>query len=87
MTASRESGALSFYRYDKKNTFRQTGIKLHKEQHLLTVLPGEQFSRSWHHIPKSDTALPALVVELKWEENVDNAIDQIKRNDYPAVLP
>lgn len=38
------------------------------------------------YIPKSDTALPALVVELKWEENVDNAIDQIKRNDYPAVL-
>lgn len=38
------------------------------------------------YIPKSDTALPALVVELKWEENADNAIDQIKRNDYPAVL-
>lgn len=38
------------------------------------------------YIPKSDTALPALVVELKWEETADNAIDQIKRNDYPAVL-
>lgn len=38
------------------------------------------------YIPKSDTALPALVVELKWEENANNAIDQIKRKDYPAVL-
>lgn len=38
------------------------------------------------YIPKRDTALPALVVELKWEENVNNAIDQIKRKDYPAVL-
>ena len=27
------------------------------------------------YIPKSDTALPALVVELKWEETADNAID------------
>lgn len=38
------------------------------------------------YIPKSDTALPALVVELKWEETADNAIDQIKRKNYPAVL-
>lgn len=38
------------------------------------------------YIPKSDTALPALVIELKWEENADNAIDQIKKKDYPAVL-
>lgn len=38
------------------------------------------------YVPKSDTALPALVVELKWEETADSAIDQIKRNDYPAVL-
>ena len=38
------------------------------------------------YLPKSDTALPALVVELKWDESADSAIDQIKRNDYPAVL-
>ena len=38
------------------------------------------------YLPKFDTALPALVVELKWNETADSAIDQIKRNDYPAIL-
>ncbi len=38
------------------------------------------------YIPKSDTALPALVIELKWEETAKAAIDQIKDNRYHAVL-
>ena len=38
------------------------------------------------YIPKSDTALPALVVELKWEKNADAAIEQIKNKHYHSVL-
>lgn len=37
-------------------------------------------------IPKRDTALPAMIVELKWNEDADGAIDQIKDRNYPAVL-
>ena len=37
-------------------------------------------------IPKRDTSLPAMVVELKWNESADSAIDQIKDRNYPAVL-
>lgn len=37
-------------------------------------------------IPKRDTALPAMIVELKWNEAADGAIDQIKDRNYPAVL-
>ena len=37
-------------------------------------------------IPKRDTALPAMIVELKWNKTADSAIEQIKKNSYPAVL-
>ena len=37
-------------------------------------------------IPKRDTSLPAMIVELKWNEAADSAIDQIKERNYPAVL-
>ena len=38
------------------------------------------------YLPKNDTALPALVVELKWNEDAETAIEQIKNRNYPAVL-
>lgn len=38
------------------------------------------------YLPKSDSAFPAMIVELKWEETAEAAIDQIKRNNYPAIL-
>ena len=37
-------------------------------------------------IPKRDTSLPAMIVELKWNETADSAIQQIKEKRYPAVL-
>ena len=37
-------------------------------------------------IPKRDTSLPAMIVELKWNEVAESAIDQIKDRNYPAVL-
>jgi len=37
-------------------------------------------------IPKKQTALPAMIVELKWNKSVDSAINQIKDNKYPALL-
>ena len=37
-------------------------------------------------IPKRDTSLPAMIVELKWNEAAESAIDQIKDRNYPAVL-
>ena len=37
-------------------------------------------------IPKRDTALPAMIVELKWNETADSAINQIKEKKYPTIL-
>ncbi len=38
------------------------------------------------YLPKRRSALPALVVELKWNKTSESAIRQIKERNYPAVL-
>lgn len=38
------------------------------------------------YLPKQDTALPAMMIELKWNETANSAINQIKKRNYPAVL-
>lgn len=37
-------------------------------------------------IPKRDTSLPAMIVELKWNKTADGAIKQIKERHYPELL-
>ena len=37
-------------------------------------------------IPKRDTSLPAMIVELKWNESAESAVEQIKKKSYPAIL-
>ena len=37
-------------------------------------------------LPKRDTSLPAMVVELKWNQTVEGAIKQIKEKDYPSLI-
>ena len=37
-------------------------------------------------IPKHDTSLPAMIVELKWNQTAEGAIKQIKERNYPAIL-
>ena len=38
------------------------------------------------YLPKLGTDLPALLIELKWNQPVDGAIEQIKGRRYPEVL-
>ena len=49
-------------------------------------LPGGRGFADVVFIPKPGSALPPMVVELKWDERVDAAISQIKERDYPAAL-
>ena len=37
-------------------------------------------------IPKRDTSLPAMIVELKWNKTADSVLEQIKEKRYPAIL-
>lgn len=49
-------------------------------------LPGGRGYADLVFIPKRGSALPPLVVELKWNKPARSAIDQIRERDYPAAL-
>lgn len=38
------------------------------------------------YFPKKTSPMPALVIELKWNQSARGAIDQIKEKRYPAAL-
>ena len=38
------------------------------------------------YLPKKDSMLPALVVELKWNQSADGAIEQILDRRYPQAV-
>lgn len=38
------------------------------------------------YLPKQGELVPALVIELKWNQSADTAIEQIKQRKYPTVL-
>ncbi len=38
------------------------------------------------YLPKKDSMLPALLIELKWNQTAQGAIGQIKERDYPAAI-
>lgn len=38
------------------------------------------------YLPRRKSMLPAMIVELKWDQSSEGAIGQIKEKDYPAVL-
>ena len=37
-------------------------------------------------LPKRDTSLPAMIVELKWNQTAEGAIKQIKEKNYPSLI-
>ena len=38
------------------------------------------------YLPKKKSMLPALVIELKWNQTAQGAIEQIKNRNYPAAI-
>lgn len=38
------------------------------------------------YLPKKDSVLPALVIELKWDQSAESAIEQIRDRRYPRAV-
>ena len=38
------------------------------------------------YLPKQGETVPALIIELKWNQSTETAIEQIKARNYPAIL-
>ena len=57
------------------------------EQYLkIEELPSGKGIADVVYLPKRKSMLPALIIELKWNKSSEGAVNQIKKNHYPAVL-
>lgn len=61
-------------------------ISLVDEYMRIEELPSGHGYADVVYLPKKNSSLPALVVELKWNESACGAISQIRDRNYPAVL-
>ena len=76
--------------YNNEQSLRSV-IKLayfsYKDQYLkFEELPSGDGYADIVYLPKRDSFLPALVIELKWVETADSALQQIRDKHYPAAL-
>ena len=76
--------------YNKEDSLRSV-IKLayytYRDHYLQwEELPAGEGYADVVYLPKKDSDWPALVVELKWNERAEGAIDQILKKKYPEAL-
>ena len=38
------------------------------------------------YLPRKDSVLPALVIELKWNQSAESALKQIRERRYPEAI-
>ncbi|MCI8784765.1 MAG: hypothetical protein HFG84_15460 [Dorea sp.] len=59
----------------------------YKDHYLkFEELPSGQGYADIVYFPKKTSPLPALVIELNWNQSAKGAIQQIKEKAYPSVL-
>lgn len=59
----------------------------YKDQYLkFEELPAGNGYADIVYLPKKDSILPALVIELKWNKSAGGAIEQIRSKHYPDAL-
>ncbi len=87
-TAHESAAAPLFYNNEQalRAAVKLAYISAVDEYATIEELPSGKGCADVVFLPKSGSLNPAIVVELKWNKPVDGAIEQIKRNDYPAVL-
>lgn len=76
--------------YNNEQSLRSV-IKLayfsYKDQYMkFEELPGGTGYADIVYFPKKDSPLPVLVVELKWNQSAEGAIEQIRQKNYPDAL-
>lgn len=76
--------------YNKEDSLRSV-IKLayytYKENYLQwEELPAGEGFADIIYLPKHDSGYPALVIELKWNQSAQGAIEQIKKKQYPKAI-
>lgn len=56
------------------------------EYMMLEELPAGAGYADIVYLPKKDSLFPVLVIELKWNQSADSAIEQIRSRRYPEAV-
>ena len=82
------SAAPLFYNNEQalRSTIRFAYISCVEEFQEIQELPSGKGYADVVYLPKKGSAMPVMVVELKWNQDADAAIAQIKDRNYPEVF-
>ena len=82
-----ETSPLHYNREDSLRSVIKLAYYAYKDQYLQwEELPAGEGFADIVYLPKKNSLYPALVIELKWNQSAQGAIDQIKRKKYPKSL-
>jgi hypothetical protein len=82
-----ETAALRYNREESLRSVIKLAYYTYRDHYLqFEELPAGEGYADIVYIPLPDTDWPALVVELKWNEDAETAIDQIMKKKHPVIL-
>lgn len=69
-----------------RSTIRFAYITCVDEFMRIEELPSGHGYADMVFIPRKNSSMPVILIELKWDKTAESAIEQIKNRDYPHVL-
>ena len=84
---SEETAPLHYNKEDSLRSVIKLAYYTYKDHYIqFEELPSGDGYADVVYLPKHDSDWPILVIELKWDDNAEGAIDQILRKNYPDKL-
>ena len=82
-----ETSPLHYNREDSLRSVIKLAYYTYRDQYVQfeELASGEGYA-DVAYIPRHDSDAPALIIELKWNQNAEGAIEQILRKKYPDVI-
>lgn len=82
-----ETSPIHYNREDSLRSVIKLAYYTYRDHYLMwEELPAGKGFADVVYLPKHDSGWPALVVELKWDDSAEGAIDQILNKNYPDAL-
>ena len=84
----RASAAPIFYNNEQalRSVVRLAYISCIDEFKDIQELPSGIGYADMVYLPKKNSSMPIMIVELKWNKRVEGAIEQIKKKQYPKIF-
>ena len=84
---SEETSPIHYNREDSLRSVIKLAYYTYKDHYIQwEELPSGEGYADIAYLPKKDSGWPTLIIELKWNESAQGAIDQIRNKRYPEKL-